>query len=115
MELQTFLTRLKTDPESIEFDDSMAIIDHYYDFSPTAFTNGDCHNEAGQNNGSCKILAFARLNDLSQEETLSCFGKFYREEVLGNPEGDSHQNIRNFMQYGWDRVEFQGAALSPKT
>ncbi len=115
MELQTFLTRLKNTPESIEFEDSMAVIDANYDFTPTAFTNGDCHNEAGQNNGSCKILAFARLNGLSQDQTLACFGKFYREDVLADPQGVSHQNIRNFMQSGWEKTVFQGTALEPKS
>lgn len=114
MELQAFLTKLNNAPDSIEFDDSMAVIDANYDFTPTAFENGDCDNEAGQNNGSCKILAFSHLNGLTEQQTLACFGKFYREDVLGDPEGDGHQNIRNFMQTGWDGVKFKGQPLEPK-
>lgn len=114
MELQTFLTRLAEQPEAIEFEDTMAVIDANYTFTPTAFKNGDTNNEAGQNNGSCKILAFGQLNDLSVEQTLACFGRYYREDVLANPEGDDHQNIRNFMVSGWEGVNFQGAALSVK-
>lgn len=114
MQLQAFLDRLKDEPESIQFEDSMTVIESNYNFTPTTFRNGEILNEAGQNNGSCKILAFGQLNGLSVDETLACFGKFYREDVLGNPEGEDHQNIRNFMQSGWEGVSFHGAALMPK-
>ncbi len=114
MQLQAFLDRLKDEPESIQFEDSMTVIESNYNFTPTTFRNGEILNEAGQNNGSCKILAFGQLNGLSADETLACFGKFYREDVLGNPEGEDHQNIRNFMQSGWEGVSFHGAALMPK-
>lgn len=113
MELQAFLEQVKTRPDTIEFADTMAVIDANYTFTPTAFSNGDIQNEAGQNNGSCKILAFGQLHGLSVDETLACFGKFYREDVLGDPDGDGHQNIRNFMQKGWDKVSFEGKALTP--
>jgi len=113
MQLQAFLEQVKTRPDSIEFDDTMAVIDANYTFTPTTFSNGDIQNEAGQNNGSCKILAFGQLHGLSVDETLACFGKFYREDVLGDPDGDGHQNIRNFMQKGWNQVKFHGVALTP--
>lgn len=114
MSLQDFIEQLKATPDAVEFDTTMAVIEANYDFSPTAFTNGDTTNEAGQNNGSCKILAFGQLNGLSVDETLACFGKFYREDVLGNPSGDDHQNIRNFIKNGWDGVNFSGQALTAK-
>jgi hypothetical protein len=68
-------------------------------------------NESGTNEGSCKIFAFAQLNDLSVEQTLACFGKYYREDVLENPEGNDHGNIRNFMISGWEGVKFSCEAL----
>lgn len=114
MELQAFLQQVRTRPDSIEFDDTMAVIDANYHFTPTAFTNGDIENEAGQNNGSCKILAFGQLHGLTKDETLACFGKFYRDDVLGDPDGDGHQNIRNLMQNGWDKVSFSAEPLSEK-
>src|SRR3546814_975311 len=43
---------------------------------------------------------------LSEAETLACFGCFYREDVLKNPDGTDHQNIRNFMRSGWGGVAF---------
>lgn len=66
----------------ISFQEVIAFIDGHYDFTPTKFTNGNTVNEANQNNGSCKIFSFAQLNDLSQQETLTLFGEFYREDVL---------------------------------
>ncbi|MFI8142771.1 HopJ type III effector protein, partial [Acinetobacter baumannii] len=34
--------------------------------------------------------------------------------VLATPEGTDHQNIRQFMQNGWDGVKFEGQALTEK-
>jgi len=42
------------------------------------------------------------------------FGRFYREDVLGNPEGNDHANIRNFMESGWGGVKFDSPALTIK-
>ena len=106
--------QLERSPEEIQFKDVIAFIDEHYDFTPTQFTNGNTVNDAGQNNGSCKIFSFAQLNDLSKEETLHLFGEFYREDVLKNPEGTDHQNIRNFRGSGWDGISFEGKALSRK-
>jgi len=114
MTLNDFLKKLNDAPDSICFNDTVALIDEYYDFTPTAFTNGAIRNEAGQNNGSCKLFSFARLNSLSPQQTLDCFGDYYRKDVLGNPQGADHQNIRNFMKSGWGGIRFEGEALKPK-
>lgn len=114
MDLDVFLRRLETSPDSIAFSDTIAAIDAQYDFIPTAFRNGDLHNAAGQNNGSCKIFSFARRHGLSAPQTLHCFGDYYRKDVLGNPGGADHQNIRNFIKTGWDGVAFEGDALTPR-
>mgnify|MGYP005750076089 CR=1 FL=1 len=108
------LAQLKANPQGIQFSDVISFIDGKYDFTPTRFTNGNTVNEDGQNNGSCKIFSFARLNQLSKEETLALFGDFYRKDVLENPEGTDHQNIRNFIQHGWEGVLFDGEALQEK-
>jgi hypothetical protein len=100
--------------EPMAFNDVMATIEHYYDFTPTIFSNGSQHNEAGQNNGSCKIFAFAKLHGLSQKATLHAFGDFYTQDVLSHPNGTDHQNIRQFMQKGWDGIHFSGEPLTPK-
>jgi hypothetical protein len=51
---------------------------------------------------------------MDKDTTLKLFGQYYRE-VLADPDGDSHQNIRNFMKYGWDGVPFEnGIALTRK-
>jgi DNA-binding IscR family transcriptional regulator len=108
------LEQIKTNPESIHFSDVIEFIDELYDFAPTAFKNGNTFNVENQNNGSCKIFSFAKLKQLSKEETLALFGDFYRKDVLENPEGEDHQNIRNFMEFGWDRIEFLKDALKEK-
>jgi len=108
------LEQLKNSPETIDFKEVITFIDDNYDFKPTKFTNGNTVNEADQNNGSCKVFSFAKLNDLTKEETLSLFGDFYRTDVLGNPEGEDHQNIRNFMAFGWEGILFEGEALREK-
>ncbi|ACU06916.1 Type III effector HopPmaJ [Flavobacteriaceae bacterium 3519-10] len=108
------LTQLQTSPETIAFQDVIAYIHQHYHFTPTKFTNGNAVNEAGQNNGSCKVFSFAKLKGLNEEETLALFGDFYRTDVLQNPEGADHQNIRNFMQSGWDGIAFEGEPLAEK-
>ena len=108
------IQHLKTSPQTINFKDVIAYIDQNYHFTPTKFTNGKAVNEAGENNGSCKVFSFAKLKGLKEEETLVLFGDFYRTDVLENPEGADHQNIRNFQQYGWDGIAFEGEALAEK-
>lgn len=112
MNLNEFLEIIRRNPESVSFSDCIETIDENYAFKPTAFKNGDTYNEAGQNNGSCKVIAFAQRNGLTEEQTLYCFGTYYRNDVLKNPDSDDHQNIRNFMKYGWDGIAFEGDALS---
>ncbi|MFC5047870.1 HopJ type III effector protein [Aquimarina hainanensis] len=114
MELTSFIEKLKTSPEKITFQETMDVVEAYYTFEPTAFTNGSVHNEQGQNSGSCKLFAFAKENEFSEEETLSCFGAYYRDDVLQHPEGDDHQNIRNFIKTGWEGVKFEQQALQKK-
>lgn len=108
------LDQLKTSPTTINFKEVIAYIDEHYDFTPTKLRNGNTVNEAGENNGSCKVFSFAKLKGLNEEETLALFGDFYRTDVLQNPEGTDHQNIRNFMQFGWDGIAFEGQALAEK-
>ena len=108
---QTLIHQLNEAPETVEFDQVMAVISAEYQHQPSAFTNGSQQNSAEQNQGSCKILGFARLNELSEQQTLHCFGKYYREDVLQNPEGSDHGNIRAFMQTGWSGVDLPQDAL----
>ena len=114
MKLDTYLTQLKKNPESISFEDTMSAIDSNYDFTPSAFTNGTTKNNANENNGSCKIFFFARENNLSEDLTLHCFGDYYRNDVLKNPDAEDHQNIRNFMTNGWSGISFDTNALKVK-
>jgi hypothetical protein len=114
MRIEDFLSKLRSNPESISFTDTIAAIDAHYDFTPVRFTNGTAINEAGTNSGSCKLFSFAKLQNLSKEETLACFGDYYRVDVLQHPEATDHANIRNFMITGWEGVRFDAEALQPK-
>ena len=109
------LEQVKKKPEDIGFKEVIAYIEEHYDFTPTKFKNGNAINEANENNGSCKVFSFAKLNNLSKEETLFLFGEFYREDVLKNPEGNDHQNIRNFIEFGWEGISFEGEALRKRS
>jgi hypothetical protein len=112
--MKQFLQTLETAADSTNFNDTISVIDAHYDFTPTSFRNGALQNEAGQNNGSCKVFSFARLHKLSPQQTLHCFGAYYRDDVLKHPQGTDHQNIRNFIKSGWEGIAFQGEALKPK-
>lgn len=112
--MKQFLALLASTPNEVMFEQTMQVIDDHFDFSPTSFVNGETENQAGQNNGSCKIFTFAQLQRLDESSTLSCFGQFYREDVVKNPNGSDHANIRNFMLHGWAGVRFDGVALTAK-
>ena len=114
MNINSFLEKLNKTPESIDFADTIAVIEENYVFEPTAFENGVLHNAAGENSGSCKLFAFAELQNLSEAATLSCFGAYYYDDVLKNTEGTNHQNIRNFMKTGWEGIAFYGSPLVSK-
>ena len=114
MNTTSFLEKLKSTPEAVTFTETIALIEENYTFRPTAFQNGLQHNAADENSGSCKLFAFAKLQQLTEAETLACFGAYYSEEVLGDPIGTNHQNIRNFIKTGWSGIQFEGEALQLK-
>jgi HopJ type III effector protein len=114
MNLDFFLNKLKHWPDDTTFQETMSVIEDNYTFTPTAFQNGFQYNEAGENSGSCKLFAFALLHELTVDQTLACFGAYYFEEVLRDYEGKNHPNIRNFMDTGWDGINFKGEALVKK-
>jgi len=114
MDFKQLLLVLETNPEHVSFDDVISIIDNHFLFTPSGFTNGDLINDAGENSGSCKIFAFAKMHNLSQIQTLHCFGDYYRRDVLEKPDDSNHQNIRNFMRTGWDGIVFNHPALREK-
>ena len=96
-----------------KFSDVISLIDMHYQHTPTVFQNGAQHNTAEQNQGSAKVLSFAKLNGLDQTQTLRLFAEHY-QSVVATPEGADHQNIRQFMANGWDGVTFEGEALAGK-
>jgi len=127
MTIEEFKTKLRESPKSINFSETMEVIESNYEFTPTSFVNGDLENKAGENSGSCKLFSFAKIQGLSldetlacfvqglsQAETLACFGAIYFEEVLGDPAGTGHQNIRNFMKSGFEGLTMNGEALTVK-
>lgn len=109
------LDLLEQNPQQIQFDDIIALIDREYDFTPTGFTNGDVYNQPGENSGSCKLISWAKIQGLNEQQTLACFGAYYRDDVLKEPDGTSHQNIRQFMQHGWSGIHFDAEALHSRT
>ncbi|NLW04915.1 MAG: HopJ type III effector protein [Pseudomonadaceae bacterium] len=112
MTLSELLAQLNQRP--VDFKAVMQVIEAEYTFIPSHFTNGNLVNLANTNNGSCKIFAFGLLNQLSKQATLNAFGDFYTQDVLQNPEGLDHQNIRNFMQSGWAGISYSSPALQKK-
>ena len=114
MNIAEFLNKLIANPNNITFAETMEVIKENYHYKPTAFTNGDLQSAAGTNEGSCKIFSFAKLHDLDEGKTLQLFGDYYRVDVLKNPQGTDHQNIRNFMKSGFAGIKFEGLALTRK-
>ena len=110
-QLPTLIKKLKDN--SLSFKEVIEFIETYYQHQPTAFKNGELHNEATQNQGSAKVFTFAQLNELDKEDTLYLFAEHY-QSVLNSPDGADHQNIRQFMIHGWPGIVFEGQALLAK-
>ncbi len=117
--LLLLINKIKDSTQAIEFDEVINAINDNYIYTPRLFKNGktdDCiTNQAQENEGSCKIFSFAQLHQLTEFQTLNCFGKYYRDEVLNYPDKTNHANIRTFMKYGWDHIQFDGDALTEKS
>ncbi|SFN14931.1 HopJ type III effector protein [Algoriella xinjiangensis] len=103
----------KLNNNEIIFADVLAFIDDNYNYTPTAFTNGNQENAIDQNQGSAKVLAFAKLNDYTENDTLKLFAEHYKA-VIKTPNGTDHNNIRQFMQNGWNGVSFENDVLTKK-
>jgi hypothetical protein len=117
MSLCSFLEKINSH-QTVSFNETLAVIAENYHYQPTEFSNGlNEHrliNKAGANEGSCKIFAFALINQLDPQQTLHLFGDYYRQDVLNNLQDSNHPNIRNFMKYGWAGICFNGEALVAK-
>ena len=111
MSLNQLLHQLSA--KQIFFQDVLAFIEANYDYTPSAFKNGNQQNAETENQGSARVLFFAKLHNLSQEDTLSLFAEHY-DAVLATPEGTDHQNIRQFQQFGWGGVSFENDVLASK-
>ncbi|MGL1958161.1 MAG: HopJ type III effector protein [Colwellia sp.] len=112
--IKHLLIKIVEQSESVKFAEVMQVITDHYLYTPSSFTNGSLINEAGSNEGSCKLFTFAKLHQLTELQTLSCFGQYYRDDVLKNPQGIDHGNIRNFMVTGWNGINFARIALKSK-
>jgi hypothetical protein len=113
MIIQEFKTILKSNPKAITFSETMQVIEDNYTFTPTTFINGETKNKAGENSGSCKLFAFAIHQQLTKKETLFCFGEHYKN-VLEDVNGNTHQNIRNFIKTGFKGLSFENGPLELK-
>ena len=116
-EVENFLDRLRQG-QRVSFTETQNLIARHYHYTPVGFATGfgaeRVENAPRTNEGSCKILFFAMLQKLDPNQTLYLFGDYYWIDVLNDPHGDNHRNLRNFMRHGWDGVDFFGAALSPR-
>jgi len=117
MQLADFIEKI-TQNIPVSFAETISVITEHYHYQPTTFSNGlgdgTLVNVAGTNEGSCKIFAFAMIHQLDEQTTLHLFGDFYHVDVLQNPDATGHQNIRNFMKFGWQGIAFEAAALQTK-
>ncbi|HDZ55974.1 MAG TPA: HopJ type III effector protein [Pseudomonas xinjiangensis] len=109
MNPEIFRSRLGT--PGLCFNDTLAFIDAYYVYQPSAFANGDVSNTREQNQGSCKVLAMAIDLGLSDTQALQCFAEHY-QAVLDDPQGESHGNIRALMNHGLIGVSFERPPLT---
>lgn len=106
-----FLQQLEQDDHI--FANTLAFIEQWYDFTPSAFQNGPVANAVDQNQGSCKVFALSQLLELTKEQTLQCFGEHYRD-VLATPDIDNHHNLRRVLAEGTSNITFASFPLVVK-
>lgn len=106
-----FLNAIESD--SHLFADTLAFIETWFEFTPSAFLNGSVSNSAGENQGSCKVFALAQLLGLTQAQTLRCFGEHYRD-VLATPGAANHHNLRRVLREGLSNIEFDHFPLTTR-
>ena len=111
MTTNNLLTSLRV--KQADFKEVLQHIDNMYVYTASAFTNGSQNNAENENQGSARVLFFAKLNNLSKEDTLELFAEHYAS-VLNTPEGTDHQNIRQFQLHGWEEVSFEKDVLTLK-
>ncbi len=99
--------------KELQFKDILTHIEEHYVYTASAFRNGDQYNAANENQGSAKVLSFAKLHHLSEGDTLKLFAEHY-EAVRHTPEGTDHQNIRQFIKNGWEGLQFDQQVLREK-
>ncbi|SHE21057.1 Type III effector HopPmaJ [Bathymodiolus brooksi thiotrophic gill symbiont] len=112
MTQEAYLKELRTGA-AMKFADLMELIEDNFDHTPAPFINGTLENSENENQGSAKLFGFAIIHQLTPLETLHCFGEHY-QAVLNDPQGTAHQNIRNFITYGWEGLQFKSSALVKK-
>jgi len=111
---ELFNANVEMSADELKFEDVIELIDVHYEYGLIEFKNGEIVNQQGENEGSAKLLSYAALSEMDKATTLKLWGQYYRE-VLANPSGTDHANIRNFMKTGWEGVPFEnGIALTKK-
>ena len=103
----------KSKNNQLRFQEVLDHIAEHYNYNPAAFQNGNLKNAATENQGSAKVLYFARLHNLSAADTLLLFAE-HHQNVLDDPAGEGHQNIRQFMANGWSGIVFDADVLVDK-
>ena len=124
-EIQTYLERMRAQlwqnltwgRSTVNFQEMIGDIDFIFQTQETGFENNWVINEAGENLWSLKILAIAIILGFNTQQALRMFWEHY-EEVIDNPEWDSHSNIRALMDQvstGINWVIIHWIPFSPKS
>lgn len=111
---EIYNANVEMDADSLTMEGVLELIDAHYESQLLEFQNGDMVNAPGENESSAKLLSYAALSNMDESTTLKLWGQHYRD-VLSDPTGTAHPNIRNFIKYGWAGVPFEnGIALTRK-
>ncbi|MFZ5756236.1 MAG: HopJ type III effector protein [Pseudomonadota bacterium] len=100
---------------SLMFQEVMSTIRRHYECTPVAFSVGEStpspvRNPAGTNAASSQLLAFGKRLGLDEQTLLGLYAEHYRD-VLADPAGSNHANIRAFMTGGWAGVSLPADPL----
>lgn len=113
-ECEMFNNNVDMDSSNLMLEDVLEMINAHYETQLLEYSVGNIVNKQGENEATGLILSYAALSNMNKETTLKLWGQYYRD-VLKNPNGTDHANIREFMKNGWNSVPFEnGIALTKK-
>ena len=104
-ECKQFAEDVKTNKIQPSLKESLTLVDKHYDYFEVPFSCAGVENKANENTAAAKLLSFALMTKMNEEQTLRLFGEAVNSDA----------NAIAFKKLGWSKVNFSsGLAIVSK-